>query len=161
MGLISWSRYRLPMSADGGIAPLSDIPEDTTFLFRVRPTDPNARESPDRESGEIREAIMIRDAEGVAGWLNYCQHFRHIKLDKGSGAEMRNGEIICTNHGAYFEADTGYCNFGPCEGAVLSEVDLAVEDGTVRLTDDDYEFVGCGGIETDPADLQSKSNREF
>ena len=149
------------MSVDGGIAPVSDVPEETTFLFRVRPTDADAREQADRESGEIQEAIMIKDDEGVVGWLNYCQHFRHIKLDKGSGAEMRNGEIICTNHGAYFESDTGYCNFGPCEGAVLSEVDLAVEDGVVRLVDDDYEFVGCGGIETDPADLGSKSNREF
>jgi Ferredoxin subunits of nitrite reductase and ring-hydroxylating dioxygenases len=149
------------MSADGEIAPVSDVPEDTTLLFRVRPTDAEARNTTDRESGEIREAIMVRDDEGVVGWLNYCQHFRHIKLDKGSGAEMRNGEIVCTNHGAYFEADTGYCNFGPCEGAVLSEVDLAVKDGVVRLTDDEYELVGRGGIETDPADLASKSNREF
>ena len=149
------------MSADGRIAPVSTVPEDTTLLFRVRPTDPDARNTADRESGAVREAIMIKDDEGVVGWLNYCQHFRHIKLDKGSGAEMRNGEIICTNHGAYFESDTGYCNFGPCEGAVLSEVDLAVEDGVVRLVDDDYEFVGRGGIETDPADLGSKSNREF
>ena len=149
------------MSVDGGIAPVSEVPEETTFLFRVRPTDADARNSVDRESGGIQEAIMIKDDEGVVGWLNYCQHFRHIKLDKGSGAEMRNGEIICTNHGAYFESDTGFCNFGPCEGAFLSEVDLAVEDGVVRLTDDDYEFVGCGGIESDPADLESKSNREF
>jgi len=149
------------MSGDVGIAPVSEVPEETTFLFRVRPTDTEARESVDRESGEIQEAIMIKDDEGVVGWLNYCQHFRHIKLDKGSGAEMRNGEIICTNHGAYFESDTGFCNFGPCEGAYLSEVDLAVEDEMVRLTDDDYEFVGRGGIESDPADLESKSNREF
>jgi nitrite reductase/ring-hydroxylating ferredoxin subunit len=149
------------MSADGQIAPVGEVPEETTFLFRVRPTDADARQTADRESGEIQEAIMIKDDEGVVGWLNYCQHFRHIKLDKGSGAEMRNGEIICTNHGAYFESDTGFCNFGPCEGAFLSEVDLAVEDGVVRLTDDDYEFVGRGGIESDPADLESKSNREF
>jgi Ferredoxin subunits of nitrite reductase and ring-hydroxylating dioxygenases len=149
------------MSVEGEIVPVDDVPMDSTFLFRIRPTDAEVRQSPDRESGEIREAIMIRDDEGVVGWLNYCQHFRHIKLDKGSGAEMRNGEIICTNHGAYFESDTGFCNFGPCEGAYLSEVDLAVADGVVRLVDDDYEFVGCGGIETDPTDLGSKSNREF
>ena len=149
------------MSVDGQIAPVSDIPEDTTLLFRVRPTDAETRNTADRESGEIREAILVRDEQGVVGWLNYCQHFRHIKLDKGSGAEMRDGEIICTNHGAYFEADTGFCTFGPCEGAILSEVDLAVEDGAVWLADDDYDFVGRGGIETDPTDLTSKSNREF
>jgi len=31
----------------------------------------------------------------------------------------------------------------------------------VYLVDDDYEFVGTGGIETDPDDLGSKSNYEF
>jgi len=149
------------MSTDGGIAPVSEVPTDTTFLFRVRPTDADARQTADRESGEIREAIMVRDDEGVVGWLNYCQHFRHIKLDKGSGAEMRDDEIICTNHGAYFESDTGVCSFGPCEGAYLSEVDLAVENGVVHLIDDDYTFVGTGGIKTDSTELSSKSNREF
>jgi len=149
------------MSTDGGIAPVSEVPTDTTFLFRVRPTDADARQTADRESGEIREAIMVRDDEGVVGWLNYCQHFRHIKLDKGSGAEMRDDEIICTNHGAYFESDTGVCSFGPCEGAYLSEVNLAVENGVVHLIDDDYTFVGTGGIKTDSTELSSKSNREF
>lgn len=149
------------MSAEGRIAPVSEIPDETTLVFRVRPTDPDERNSADRESGEILEAIVTQDEEGIFGWLNYCQHFRHIKLDKGSGAEMRNGEIICTNHGAYFEADTGYCTFGPCEEAYLSEIELTVRDGAVWLTDDDYEFVGRGAIETDPTDLKSKSNREF
>ena len=104
---------------------------------------------------------IVRTDDGVAGWLNYCRHLLDVRLDKGSGAPMRDGELVCANHGAYFESDTGFCNFGPCEGAYLSEVDLAVEDEMVRLTDDDYEFVGRGGIESDPADLESKSNREF
>lgn len=173
------------MSASAKITQLSDVPADTTFLFRVRPVD----------GGEEREAILIRtqsngtvdtdgngsgDPEGddsgdaesdgsdrfangdsVAGWLNYCQHFTHITLDKGSGAEMRDGEVICTNHGAYFEADTGRCSFGPCEGAFLTEIDVCVEDGAVYLVDDDYTFVATGGIETDDADLGSTSNYEF
>ena len=139
------------MSSGARIAPVSDVPEETTTVFRVRPTD----------ADEPKEAIMLRDDEGVVGWLNYCQHFRHIKLDKGSGAEMRDGEIICTNHGAYFESDTGFCTFGPCEGAYLSEVEITVEDGAVWLTDDEYEFVGRGPIETDATALESRSNREF
>jgi len=155
------------MSASAKITALSDVPADTTFLFRVRPVDDE----------EEREAILVRadgngaessdgeaangDESEVAGWLNYCQHFTHITLDKGSGAEMRDGEVICTNHGAYFEADTGRCSFGPCEGAFLTEIDVRVEDGTVYLVDDDYIFVAAGGIETDDAELGSRSNYEF
>jgi hypothetical protein len=74
---------------------------------------------------------------------------------------MRDGEVVCTNHGAYFEADSGRCTFGPCEGAFLNEIEVGVEDGEVWLVDDDYEFVGTGEIETDADDLGSKSNYEF
>ena len=139
------------MSSTSRIVSVDEVPEDTTFLYRLRSHDD---ENP-------REAILLRDAEGVVSWLNYCQHFTHIKLDKGSGAELRNGEVICTNHGAYFEVDSGQCTHGPCEGAYLNAVDVAVDDGDVVLVDDDYEFVGVGEIETAPDDLGSKSNYEF
>lgn len=140
------------MSSASRIASVQEVPEETTFLFRVRPVD---------DDDEQREAILLRDDEGVVSWLNYCQHFTHIKLDKGSGAEMRDGEVICTNHGAYFDADSGRCTFGPCEGAFLNEIEVGVEDGEVYLVDDDYEFVGIGEIETPDDDLGSKSNYEF
>ncbi len=139
------------MSSASRITAVDDVPADTTLVYRLRPVD----------GEEHKEAILLRDEEGVVSWLNYCQHFTHIKLDKGSGAELRNGEVICTNHGAYFEVDSGRCTYGPCEGAYLTEVAVAVEDEAVYLVDDDYEFVGTGEIETDAADLGSKSNYEF
>ena len=139
------------MSSASRITSVDDVPSDTTLVYRLRPVD----------GEEPREAILLRDEEGVVSWLNYCQHFTHIKLDKGSGAELRNGEVICTNHGAYFEVDSGRCTYGPCEGAYLNEVEVAVDDGDVVLVDDNYEFVGTGEIETAPDDLGSKSNYEF
>jgi nitrite reductase/ring-hydroxylating ferredoxin subunit len=139
------------MDAASRITATERIPEDGTFLFTVR----------DRADDEEKEAILIDLADGVTGWLNYCQHFTHIKLDKGSGAEVRNGEIVCTNHGAYFEEDTGLCTHGPCEGAYLAEVETTTRNGDVFLTDDDYEFVAVGPCEQDDLDLASKSNIEF
>jgi nitrite reductase/ring-hydroxylating ferredoxin subunit len=133
------------------ICSLTEVPEDSTFLFTVREVD----------ADENREAILVRLDGEVACWLNYCQHFTHITLDKGTGAEMRDGEIVCTNHGAYFESDTGLCTFGPCEGAVLTAVEITVTDGEVFLTDDDYEYGHVGPIERDADDLVSKSNYEF
>jgi nitrite reductase/ring-hydroxylating ferredoxin subunit len=127
-----------------------NVPADTTFLFTVRD-----------ESGEEDEVILTRLDGEVTGWLNRCMHFRHIRLDKGSGAPRRNGELVCANHGALFEADSGHCTHGPCEGAYLDPVDIEVRDGAVLFTDDDYEFVRVGEIEKDPTDLTSKSNIEF
>jgi len=150
------------MAQDGLITSVADVPTESTFLFTVR----------DIDADEQKEAILVRlvdetatDGEttssSIAGWLNYCQHFTHIKLDKGSGAPMRDGELICTNHGAYFESSSGLCTYGPCEGAYLTELDLTIEDGSVYLADDQYEFVETGPMETDDLDLASKSNYEF
>ena len=138
------------VSADGTIMPADDVPSDTTALFTIR----------ERDDGTIHEAVLIDTDDGIEAWLNRCMHFTHIGLDKGSGAEFRDGEIVCTNHGAMFEADTGYCTFGPCEGARLDAVSVAVEDGIVKLADERYEFVATGPKEGE-TDLTSTSNVEF
>ncbi|ELY98793.1 Rieske (2Fe-2S) protein [Natrialba asiatica] len=159
------------IDAERRIAALSEVPTDSTLLFRVAERTPDrstdsASDGRANASGSEQEAILVatRAESGeqleVACWLNVCQHFTHIKLDKGSGAAMRNGELVCENHGAYFEADSGLCTYGPCEGATLAALDVTVEDEAVYLIDDDYEFVGRGPVETDD-DLTSTSNVEF
>ena len=135
------------------IASVAELPVEGTFLFRVEPAEPGV----DVE----REAFLVRTDDGVAAWLNYCQHFTHVKLDKGGGAPIRDGEVLCTNHGAMFEIDTGLCTHGPCEGAYLNELDVRVEDGEVYLEDPEYAFVGLGPMEGEIGDLSSTSNVEF
>ena len=116
------------------------------------------------EDDDVREAILLRlatddgdPADDVVCWLNYCQHMTHIKLDKGTGAPVRDGEVVCANHGALFAADSGECTYGPCEGAFLTEIGTRVVDGGVSLDDEDYEYVGEGPLEIDD-DLSSTSN---
>jgi len=132
------------------IASAEAVPGDSTYLFRVR-----------TETGDVDEAILTRLADGVVGYLNRCMHFQHIRIDKGSGAPKRNGELVCSNHGAMFDEESGLCTYGPCEDAVLDDIETETRDGDVYLVDDDYEYVGDGPVETDPADLASRSNREF
>ena len=134
------------------IAAVEDVPTESTLLFTVR----------DLDDDEEREAILHRRDDGVVAWRNYCQHLTHIKIDKGSGAPMRDDELVCANHGAMFESDTGQCTYGPCEGAYLNALDVVVADGAVYLDEDGHEFVGLGGVEADGAiDLTSTSNVEF
>ncbi|WP_440007635.1 Rieske (2Fe-2S) protein [Halomicrococcus sp. SG-WS-1] len=120
------------MDEDSRIAAVDEVPTDTTLLFTVR------------EGFDEEEALLVRDDGEVRAWKNYCQHWTDVRLDKGDGASMRNGELVCGKHGALFEADTGRCTHGPCEGAVLDEVEVTVEDGAVYLVDDRYEFVQQG-----------------
>lgn len=132
------------------IVDLDDVPEDSTFLFTVRDAD-----------DDRREAILCRQDGAIVGWLNYCQHFTHVRLDKGSGATRRDGEVLCTNHGAMFDVESGLCTHGPCEGAYLTNVDVSTENGAVYLTDDRFSFVETGGFEGDDLDRSSTSNVEF
>lgn len=120
------------MDDDRRIASLDEVPEDGTLLFTVR------------DGFDTDEVILVRLADGVAAYRNYCQHWTDVRLDKGSGALVRDGEIVCQKHGATFESDTGYCDFGPCEGATLDVVEVTVGDGAVYLADDDYEFEHLG-----------------
>lgn len=140
----------MDVDADDRIVSVDEVPRETTFLFTVRET----------STDEEQESILVRSNGEITGWLNYCQHFTHIRLDKGSGAEMRDDEIVCTNHGAMFEAGTGRCTFGPCDGAYLEDIEITINDGSVYLTDSDYEFVSVGPNETS-TDLTSTSNIEF
>ena len=121
------------MDEDSRIADVSEVPADSTLLFTVR------------DGFDEREAVLTRTAAGkVTAYENYCQHWTDVRLDKGSGATKRDGELVCGKHGALFEDDSGACTYGPCEGAVLQDVEVTVEDGGVYLADDDYEFVEMG-----------------
>ncbi|MFB6135967.1 MAG: Rieske (2Fe-2S) protein [Halobacteriaceae archaeon] len=116
------------------IAAVEEVPDDSTFLFTVR----------DAETGDEREAVLVRTDGGVAAWFNYCRHWTDVRLDRGGGATVRAGELVCGKHGATFEPDTGHCDFGPCEGAYLEGLDVVVEDDVVYLAERGYEFVGPG-----------------
>lgn len=109
------------------------------------------------DSFDIEEEVVVVPCEredgtddgnrdGVAAWVNRCTH-EPQRFDTGRGVAMRDGEIVCPRHGSTFDACSGHCDNGDAAGSTLPEVDVGVEDGTVYLTDDDYEFAHEGGID--------------
>lgn len=139
------------------IAAVEDVPDDGTLLVTLSPHGEVDDGMGDvGAGGEEVEAVLIRLSDGVAAYRNYCQHWTDVRLDRGDGAFVRNGEIFCQKHGATFEADSGYCNFGPCEGATLEPVDVETVDGAVYLADDDYAFRRIGPAERDDAEGGSR-----
>ncbi|MHC3380725.1 Rieske (2Fe-2S) protein [Haloarcula sp. H-GB5] len=120
------------MDEDSRIVALDEVPDDGTFLFTVR------------DGFDTKEAIIVELSDTVVAFENYCPHWTDVRLDKGSGATIRNGELVCEKHGATFASDSGLCSYGPCEGAVLEEVAITTEDGDVYLTDERYEFENQG-----------------
>ena len=143
------------MDADRRLAAVDEVPEESTLLVTLRPVDADAVDDGEGDVGESddgrpeAEAILTRATGEVTAFRNYCQHWTDVRLDKDDGAFVRNGEVFCQKHGATFEADSGYCNFGPCEGAVLETIEVTVDGDAVYLTDDAYEFVRFGPAQRD------------
>ena len=131
------------------VASADDVPDVGSYLFTVREAD-----------GSLEEVILVDLADGVSAWKNFCQHETDQRLDRGSGAAMRDGQLICPKHGSMFDAETGYCDNGEAAGSTLVEVDVTVRHGQVYLTDDDLEFVAEGGIDDD-GDPSSTSHLTF
>ncbi|WP_336326359.1 Rieske (2Fe-2S) protein [Halovenus sp. HT40] len=120
------------MDEDSRIAPVENVPADSSLLFTIR------------DGFDKEEAILLKLADGVVALKNYCPHWTDVRLDSGSGATVRDDELVCTKHGATFETETGDCTYGPCEGATIEELGVTVEDGVVYLTDDTYDFENLG-----------------
>ncbi|WP_435064980.1 Rieske (2Fe-2S) protein [Halobaculum sp. EA56] len=125
------------MATGTRVASLDDVPERGSYLFTAA----------DRHATD-REVILVRCDEepGVRAWINTCPH-EFQRLDRGRGAAMRDGEIICPKHGSMFDACSGECDNGEAAGTTLPAVEVAVEDGEVFLADDDYTFRHEGGID--------------
>jgi nitrite reductase/ring-hydroxylating ferredoxin subunit len=112
--------------------------DDPPFLFTA--TDPR---------GDPEEVIVVpceRDGEDVVAWVNRCTH-ESQRLERGFGASLRDGEIVCPKHGSLFDACEGDCANGPAAGTTLVSVGVTVNRGDVFLTDDGYEFSHEGGID--------------
>lgn len=127
------------MSEATRIAAVDDVPTAGSYLFTVEDAFTNER-----------EAILVpcETAPGVEAWINVCPH-ESQRFDRGDGAPMRNGELVCPRHGSLFDACEGTCDNGPAAGTALSPVEITVSDGDVFLTDDSYTYRHDGGVESD------------
>lgn len=125
------------------LAPVDEVPVDETILFTI--TDQNT----------TQEIILTRQNGSITAWENHCQHWTNTRLDRGDGALVREGDIVCRRHGATFEPDSGKCTWGPCEGAYLDVIDVSVDDGAVHLDEPGWEVAHRGPDDDDETDLSS------
>lgn len=121
------------MSEGRVVATVEDVQERRSVLFTARDV-----------RGNEEEVIVVPCEEtGAKAWINRCTHEAQ-RLDRGMGAAMRDGEIICPKHGSMFDSCSGDCDNGEAAGTTLVEVDVTVEDGAVYLSDSSYTFAHEG-----------------
>jgi nitrite reductase/ring-hydroxylating ferredoxin subunit len=77
------------------------------------------------------DVILVQHGGVIHGYRNSCPHVG-VPLDWGDGRCMHGADhLICSMHGALFEAATGLCVDGPCTGDHLQRIAVRVEAGRV------------------------------
>jgi nitrite reductase/ring-hydroxylating ferredoxin subunit len=82
------------------------------------------------------EGLVIRYEGRLHAFRNLCRH-QPLSLDYGDGDFLtEDGKyLLCRNHGALFQPDSGFCVSGPCSGASLTSYPVEEAEGriTVRI----------------------------
>jgi len=78
-------------------------------------------------AGHPTEGFLVRFGGALHAYINRCPHVP-LSLDYGDGQVFDEEQrwLICRNHGAVFEPDTGRCVAGPCAGASLQRLTLHI-----------------------------------
>jgi len=90
--------------------------------------------------GEPAPAFVVRYRGRVHGYLNRCAHVA-MELDWQEGVffDFEGRDLLCSTHGATYDAASGRCIGGPCNGSPLVKLRLEERDGLVYFIgfDDD------------------------
>jgi len=95
-----------------------------------------------QHSGQQLNTFVLRFRGNVYGYLNQCPHlFLELDYEEGEFFDISGDYIICANHGALFEPESGKCVSGPCYESSLEPIPVIESDSVVMLDDDTYTLV--------------------
>lgn len=82
--------------------------------------------------GEKVPAFVVRYQGRVHAYINRCAHVE-MELDWQEGVffDSDGRDLLCSTHGATYEASTGRCIGGPCNGSPLVKVLVEERGGNV------------------------------
>ena len=82
--------------------------------------------------GAPAPAFAIRHAGRVHAYLNRCAHVA-MELDWQEGVffDSAGRDLLCSTHGATYDAASGRCVGGPCNGRSLVKLRVEERDGQV------------------------------
>lgn len=85
--------------------------------------------------GRPAPAFAIRYAGRVHGYLNRCAHVA-MELDWQEGVffDSAGRDLLCSTHGAMYDAQSGRCLGGPCNRTALVKLRIEERDGMVYFT---------------------------
>ena len=102
---------------------LKDVPDKKALSFKI----PGKKHDPG--------IIVVRRGNKAHAFLNNCPH-ANLPLDLFEGRVIaRDGyHLLCANHAALFDPETGKCVAGPCAGEKLIMKVIKIENGKILTT---------------------------
>jgi nitrite reductase/ring-hydroxylating ferredoxin subunit len=90
--------------------------------------------------GEPAPAFLVRKDGTAHGYLNRCAHVA-MELDWQEGVffDAAGRDLLCSTHGATYDARSGRCLGGPCNRSPLVKLRIEERDGQIYFMgfDDD------------------------
>lgn len=113
----------IPMAVTKALCRIDEIPDEGVVEIEIAD-----------ETGAIRDSLVLtRRGCAVRAYRNVCPHAGR-RLDWAPNRFLvEDGHVICPAHGAAFRLASGECVSGPCRGAALSAVPVAVYGDTVAM----------------------------
>jgi len=110
------------------IASLDELKNGESKKFKIK--------RPDRDT----EAFLIKKDGKYFAYLNLCRHWTvGLDFDDNEFFSEDKNWLVCKNHGAIYNPESGICESGPCGGAALYGVPLVEKDGAI--------YAELGGID--------------
>ena len=83
-----------------------------------------------------KSVVLVKKDGQVHAYLNWCPHLGiELNFMPDQFLDSDNAFLMCANHGALFEIDSGHCLSGPCSGDALMKVDVTIEGDQILLGD--------------------------
>jgi nitrite reductase/ring-hydroxylating ferredoxin subunit len=96
--------------------------------------DPGSRGVTLLQGGRLLDVFVVRRGRGVYAYINRCPHTGSpLDWNEHEFLSLDKRHIQCTMHAALFRLTDGACVAGPCVGASLAAIAVAVESGLVVL----------------------------
>jgi len=114
---------------------MKDDEKPSTFLCDLDTiTDPGSRGFDIDVNGDGQGLFIVRQDNRVFAYRNSCPHTgAPLDWSPDQFLDMDGALIQCAMHGALFSIETGECLHGPCVGASLETLPIAVIDDQVYL----------------------------
>ena len=91
------------------------------FLCKVNEIDEEQARGFDFDGQSI---VLVKKDGALHAFVNWCPHLGiELNFMPDQFLDGDNAFIMCANHGALFEIDTGHCVSGPCGGDALIKVE--------------------------------------